>query len=100
VSTKAKGYSISFRPAWLYQEALKYGLSLDRPRNVSEVVCDFVRTGLSSAGWELPADGNRPRRVMLNPALAAALIEARAMEIDPVEVIRAKIAEQTSKPSA
>jgi hypothetical protein len=94
-SEKALARSISFRPGWLYAEAQRYGAQLDKPENVSEVVCGFVRQGLTAAGWELPADGKRPRRVILNPEMASAIKEALTLNIDPVAAIRARIAEAT-----
>ena len=94
MSTKAEGFSISFRPAWLYAEAQKYGQHLESPKNVSEVVCDFVRAGLTAAGWELPVDGTRPHRVVLNRELSDALVEALALQIDPVAALRDRIAER------
>ncbi len=92
MSEKAEGRSVSFKPAWLYDLAESYGKNLEKPENVSEVVCGFLRDGLINAGVEMPKSSKRTRKQLLSPDVARAIAEARAHGIDPVDAIQAAIA--------
>jgi hypothetical protein len=97
MSDKAEGQSISFRPGWLYHLAKTYGANLEKPENVSEVVCGFVRSGLIAAGVEMPKDGKRTRKQLLSPEVAKAIAEVRARGMDPVSILLAAVGDDESR---
>lgn len=95
-SEKAEGQSVSFKPGWLYHEAKRYAESLEPEKNVSEVICEFVRAGLTAAGWPLPESGPRGRRGLITPAEAKLIAECRALKIDVAAHLTAVIADASA----
>src|SRR5690348_7252834 len=91
MSNKGATVGIYFSPVWLYAEAEKYGRQLERAESASAVVCAFVRQGLTSAGWELPAE-DKPRRVLVSADTARLVGELRRLGGCPETALRQAIA--------